>query len=77
MSVSNETLTQIILTPPNTIKGSKKNEKIVYSEIITNGKKGIFVNVNSKTPDNKLKRSLMKFWHLIHFRDTGRVWETL
>ena len=59
MSVSNETLTQIILTPPNTIKGSKKNEKIVYSEIIANGKKGVFVNVNSKTPDSK--QTLYKF----------------
>ena len=59
MSVSNETLTQIILTPPNTIKASKKNEKIVYSEIISNGKKGVFVNVNSKTPDNK--QTLYKF----------------
>ena len=59
MSVSNETLTQIILTPPNTIKGSKKTEKIVYSEIISNGKKGIFVNVNSKTPDHK--QTLYKF----------------
>ena len=59
MSVSNETLTQIILTPPNTIKASKKNEKIVYSEIVSNGKKGVFVNVNSKTPDNK--QTLYKF----------------
>ena len=59
MSVSNETLTQIILTPPNTIKGSKKTEKIVYSEIISNGKKGVFVNVNSKTPDHK--QTLYKF----------------
>ena len=59
MSVSNENLTQIILTPPNTIKGSKKNEKIIYSEIITNGKKGVFVNVKSRTPDNK--QTLYKF----------------
>ena len=59
MSVSNETLTQIILTPPNTIKGSKKNEKIIYSEIISNGKKGIFVNVKSRTPDSK--QTLYKF----------------
>ena len=59
MSLSNETLTQIILTPPITIKGSKKNEKIVYSEIIANGKKGVFVNVNSKTPDSK--QTLYKF----------------
>ena len=59
MSVSNETLTQIILTPPNTIKGSKKNEKIIYSETISNGKKGVFVNVISKTPDSK--QTLYKF----------------
>ena len=57
--MSNDTLTQIFLTPPNTIKSSKKNEKIVYSEIVANGKKGIFVNVNSKTPDNK--QTLYKF----------------
>ena len=59
MSVSNETLTQIILTPPTTIKGSKKTDKIVYSDIISNGKKGVFVNVNSKTPDHK--QTLYKF----------------
>ena len=57
--MSNDTLTQIFLSPPNTIKSSKKNEKIVYSEIVANGKKGIFVNVNSKTPDNK--QTLYKF----------------
>ena len=53
MSVSNETLTQIILTPPTTIKGSKKTDKIVYSDIISNGKKGIYVNLVSRTPEHK------------------------
>ena len=59
MSVSNETLTQIILTPPTTIKGSKKTDKIVYSDIISNGKKGVYVNLNSKTPEHK--QTLYKF----------------
>ena len=53
MSVSNNNLTQIILTPPTTIKGSKKTEKIIYSDIVSNGKKGIYVNLNSKTPEHK------------------------
>ena len=59
MSVSNNTLTQIILTPPTTIKGSKKTDKIVYSDIVSNGKKGIYVNLNSKTPEHK--PTLFKF----------------
>ena len=59
--MSNDTLTQIFLSPPNTIKLSKKNEKIVYSEIVANGKKGIFVNVNSKHPiTSKLFINLMR-----------------
>ena len=53
MSESNETLTQITLTPPNTIQGDKKTGKITFSDIISNGKKGIYVNVNSKTPEGK------------------------
>ena len=53
MSESNKDLTQIILTPPTTIKGSKKTDKIIYSDIISNGKKGIYVNLNSKTPEHK------------------------
>ena len=53
MSESNNALTQIILTPPTTLKGSKKTDKIIYSDIVSNGKKGIFVNLNSKTPEHK------------------------
>ena len=45
-------LSQVILTPPSTIKGSKK-EKIIYSDIVCNGKKGIYLNFNSKTPEHK------------------------
>ena len=52
MSESNKDLTQIILTPPTTIKGSKK-DKITYSDIVSNGKKGIYLNLNSKTPEHK------------------------
>ena len=51
--MSNETLTQIILAPPTTIKGSKKTDKIIYSDIVSNGKKGIYVNLNSRTPEHK------------------------
>ena len=58
MSESNKDLTQVILTPPTTIKGSKK-DKIIYSDIVSNGKKGIFLNLNSKTPENK--PTLFKF----------------
>ena len=58
MSESNKDLTQIILTPPTTIKGSKK-EKIIYSDIVSNGKKGIYLNLNSKTPEHK--PTLFKF----------------
>ena len=53
MSVSNNNLTQIILTPPTTIKGSKKTNKIIYSDIVSNGKKGIYLNLNSNTPEHK------------------------
>ena len=53
MSVSNETLTQLILTPPATIQGSKKSDRIIYSDIVSNGKKGIYVNLNSRTPEHK------------------------
>ena len=59
MSVSNNNLKQIILTPPTTIKGSKKTEKIIYSDTVSNGKKGIYVNLNSKTPEHK--PTLFKF----------------
>ena len=52
MSESNNDLTQIILTPPTTIKGSKK-DKIIYSDIVSNGKKGMYLNLNSKTPEHK------------------------
>ena len=58
MSESNKDLTQVILTPPTTIKGSKK-DKIIYSDIISNGKKGIFLNLNSKAPEHK--PTLFKF----------------
>ena len=58
MSESNNDLTQIILTPPTTIKGSKK-DKIIYSDIVSNGKKGIYLNLNSKTPEHK--PTLFKF----------------
>ena len=51
--MSNNDLTQIILTPPTTIKGSKKTDKIIYSDIVSNGKKGIYLNLNSKTPEHK------------------------
>ena len=54
----NPPLQQIILTPPSTIKGSKK-EKITYCDIICNGKKGIYLNFNSKTPEHK--PTLFKF----------------
>ena len=53
MSESNENLTQITLTPPNTIQGDKKSGKITFCDIVSNGKKEIYVNVNSKTPENK------------------------
>ena len=53
MSESNKDLTQIILTPPTTIKGSRKTDKIIYSDIVSNGKKGIYLNLNSKTPEHK------------------------
>ena len=59
MSVSNNDLTQIILTPPTTIKGSKKTDKIIYSDIVSNGKKGVYLNLNSKTPEHK--PTLFKF----------------
>ena len=46
-------MTDLILTPPTTIQGSKKSDKIIYSDIVSNGKKGIYVNLNSKTPEHK------------------------
>ena len=46
-------MSHLILTPPTTIQGSKKSEKIVYSDIVSNGKIGIYVNLNSKTPEHK------------------------
>ena len=41
------------LSSPTAISGSKKNEKIIYSEIVRNGKKGVFVNLKSSTPPYK------------------------
>ena len=52
------TLPPFTLTPPTTIKGSKK-EKITYSDIIANGRKGIYLNLDSKTPEHK--PTLFKF----------------
>ena len=46
-------MTELVLSPPTTIQGIKKSEKIVYSDIVSNGKKGIYVNLNSKTPEHK------------------------
>ena len=46
-------MAELILSPPTTIKGLKKSEKIVYSDIVSNGKKGVFFNLNSKTPEHK------------------------
>ena len=51
-------LSQVILTPPSTIKGSKK-EKITYCDIVSDGRKGIYLNLNSKTPEHK--PTLFKF----------------
>ena len=59
MSVTNNVLTQHKLSSPTAISGSKKNERIIYSEIIRNGKKGIFLNLNSCTPP--YKSALVKF----------------
>ena len=53
MIASNDSIKQLTLSPPATINGSKKSEKIIYSDIVQNGKKGIFVNLNSRTPDHK------------------------
>ena len=53
MSELNANVTQLTLAPPAVIQGSKKSDKIVYSDIVQNGKKGIFVNLKSKTPDHK------------------------
>ena len=59
MTVSKNNLTQIILTPPTTIKGSKKTDKIIYSDIVINGKKGVYLNFDSNTPEHK--PTLFKF----------------
>ena len=56
--ILNPPLQQVILTPPTTIRGTHK-EKITYCDIICNGKKGIYLNFNSKTPEHK--PTLFKF----------------
>ena len=53
MSVSNESITQLTLSPPTTIQGSKRSDKIICSDIVQNGRKGVYVNLNSRTPEHK------------------------
>ena len=53
MSVSKESLTQLTLSSPTSILGSKKSDKIIYSDIVRNGKKGMYLNLRSCTPPYK------------------------
>ena len=59
MGVSNNDFTQLTISSPTTIAGSNQRNKIVYRDIIKNGKKGIYLNLQSRTPD--LKPSLSKY----------------
>ena len=47
MSALNANVTQSTVTPLTLIQGTKKSDKITYSDIIQNGKKGVFVNLKS------------------------------
>ena len=59
MSMSNKDFTQLTITSPTVISGGKKNEKIVYADIVKNGKKGVYFNLKSCTP--AFKPALAKF----------------
>ena len=49
MPKNTELTAQDKLSSPTAIAGSKKNERIIYSELIREGKKGVFLNINSST----------------------------
>ena len=51
--MSNKDFTQLTITSPTVISGSKKNEKTAYADIVKNGKKGVYLNLRSGTPPYK------------------------
>ena len=59
MSMSNEDFTQLTISSPTVIPGGNNNEKIVYADIVKNGRKGVLFNLLSCTPP--LKPTLSKF----------------